>query len=68
MPLISPKVKVHEGGEADDVVGDALDGVVVEQQPLHAVVPGALPRHLQQLVARQIWGKRGKLGHTINNN
>ena len=56
----SPEVKVHEGGEADDVVRDALDGVVVEQQPLHAAVPGALSRHLEQFVARQIWGKKKK--------
>ena len=53
----SPEVKVHEGGEADDVIGDALDGVVVEQQPLHAAVPRALARHLQQLVAGQICKK-----------
>ena len=53
----SPEVKVHEGGEADNVVRDALDGVVVEQQPLHAAVPRALARHLQQLVAGQIWKK-----------
>lgn len=51
---VPTEVKVHEGGEADDVVRDALDGVVVEQQPLHAAVPRALARHLQQLVAGQI--------------
>ena len=64
----SPEVKVHERGEADDVVGDALDRVVVEQQPLHAAVPRALARHLQQLVAGQIWRKREKLGRDIINN
>lgn len=36
-----PDVKVHEGLEAGDVVRDALDGVVVEQQPLQALVLGA---------------------------
>ena len=54
----SPDVEVHEGGEADDGVGDALDGVVVEQQPLHAAVAHALRWNLQQLVARQIWEDR----------
>ena len=64
----SPEVKVHERGEADDVVGDALDRVVVEQQPFHAAIPRALARHLQQLVAGQIWRKREKLGRDIINN
>ena len=57
----SPEVKVHEGGEADNVVRDALDGVVVEQQPLQAVVAGALSRDLHQSVAGQIWKKEQKL-------
>ena len=49
-----PYVQVREGVEGDDVVGDGLDGVVVEQQPLQALVPRALPRHLHQLVPGQV--------------
>ena len=36
--LLLPDVKVHEGLEAGDVVWDALDGVVVEEQPLQTPV------------------------------
>ena len=56
-----PDIKVHEGVEADDVVRDVLDGVVVEQQPLQTVVPGALSGDLHQSVAGQIWNIEQKL-------
>ena len=56
-----PDIKVHEGVEADDVVGDVLDGVVVEQEPLQAVVAGAFCRDLHQSVAGQIWKNEQKL-------
>ena len=56
--FVKPYVEVHEGVEADDVVRDALDDVVVEQQPLQAVVVGALGGHLDQLVPRQVCKKR----------
>ena len=56
-----PDIKVHEGVEADDVVRDVLDGVVVEQQPLQAVVAGAFCGYLHQSVAGQIWNSEQKL-------
>ena len=56
-----PDIKVHEGVEADDVVRDVLDGVVVQQEPLQAVVAGALGRDLHQSVPGQIWNREQKL-------
>ena len=51
---VIPYVEVHERVEADDVVRDVLDGVVVQQEPLQAVVAGALGRDLHQSVPGQI--------------
>ena len=51
---VIPYVEVHERVEADDVVRDGLDGVVVEEEPLETVVAGALCRDLHQSVAGQV--------------
>ena len=56
--FVPPDVEVHEGVEAEDVVRDGLDGVVVEEEPLQTVVGGALSRDLHQSVAGQIWNRR----------
>ena len=52
--LVIPYVEVHEGVEADDVVRDALDGVVVKQESLKTVIEGALLGNLHQSVAGEI--------------
>ena len=56
--LVPADVQVDQRLEGGDVVGDALDDVVVEEEPLQAVVVGALRWNFHQLVPRQIWGGR----------
>ena len=56
--LVPADVQVDEGLEGGDVVRDALDDVVVEEEPLEAVVVGALIGNFHKLVPRQIWGGR----------
>ena len=52
--FVRPYVEVHERVEADDVVRDGLDGVVVEEEPLQAEIAGAFCWYLHQSVAGQI--------------
>lgn len=49
--LITAYVEVHEGVEADDVVRNALDGVVIEEESLQTMIESALGRNLDQSVA-----------------
>ena len=51
---VLPDVKVLEGLEGGDGLGDGPDGVVVEQQSLQAFIVCTLPWDFHQLVSGQV--------------